>query len=108
MVLKGKGRLKKKSKSDTISQIAEILALMEETHKTKDWIIQQLKKKKLKGNVKHSMNSFQILSACPADFVEDLLHTLKGRDIDDLGDISSLSKTYHWFSVILWRVPIQL
>jgi len=97
MALKGKNRSQKKSKSDIISQIAEILALMEETHKTKDWIIQQLKKKKLKGNVKHSMNSFQILSACPADFVSDLLHILKGGDIDDLGDISSLTKTYHWF-----------
>ena len=70
---------------------------MEETHKTKDWIIQQLKKKKLKGNIKHSMNSFQILSSCPPDFVEGLLHILKGGDIDDLGDISSLTKTYHWF-----------
>jgi len=98
MALKGKNRPQKKSKSDTIAQIAEILALMEETRKTKDWIFQQIKAKKLmKLPVKQTMNSFQVLTACPADFIDHLLHLLKGRDIDDLADISSLTKTYHWF-----------
>ncbi len=80
-----------------LSQIAEILALMEESNKNKSWIARMMKKEKIKIPIKLTMNSFQILSACPDDFVEKLLHSLKGQDIDDLGDISSLTKTFHWF-----------
>jgi len=81
----------------TLSQIAEILALMEESNKNKSWIARMIKKEKLKSSVKLTMNSYQILSACPDNFIEKLLHSLKGQDIDDLADISTLTKTYHWF-----------
>ena len=81
----------------TLSQIAEILALMEESNKNKSWIARMIKKEKLKAPVKLTMNSYQILSACPDNFIEKLLHSLKGQDIDDLADISTLTKTYHWF-----------
>ena len=80
-----------------LSQIAEILALMEESNKNKSWIARMIKKEKLKIPVKLTMNSFQILSGCPDNFIEKLLHSLKGQDIDDLADVSSLTKTYHWF-----------
>jgi len=92
-----KKKAKKSSKADLISQIAEILALMEEAHKNKEWIFRQIKKEKIKTNAKHSMNSFQILNQCPSEFVSHLLHILKGGDLDDLGDIAALTKTYHWF-----------
>jgi len=92
------GKKSQTSSKDKLAEIAEILALMEETHRTKDWVFQQIKAKKLmKLPVKQTMNSFQVLTACPADFIDHLLHVLKGRDIDDLADISSLTKTYHWF-----------
>lgn len=80
-----------------LSQIAEILALMEEANKNKAWIARMIKKEKIKAPVKLTMNSFQILSACPDSFIEKLLHSLKGQDIDDLADVSYLTKTYHWF-----------
>ena len=80
-----------------MSEIAEILALMEESNKTKAWIARMIKKEKIKIPVKLTMNSFQILSACPDEFIDKLLHSLKGQDIDDLADISTLTKTYHWF-----------
>ncbi len=80
-----------------LSNIAEILALMEESNKNKAWIARMIKKEKMKIPVKLTMNSFQILSACPDDFIEKLLHSLKGQDIDDLADVSTLTKTYHWF-----------
>lgn len=80
-----------------VAQIAEILSLMEETHKTKDWIFQQIKLKKLKIKAKHSMNTFQVLSAAPDEFITYLLEVLKGQDIDESFDISSLTKTFHWF-----------
>lgn len=80
-----------------LSQIAEILALMEESHKNKSWIARMIKKEKIKVPVKLTMNSYQILSACPDDFIAKLLHSLKGQDIDDLADVSTLTKTFHWF-----------
>jgi len=83
--------------SQRIASVAEILALMEESHKTKDWIFQEIKRKHLKLSAKRSMNSFQILNGCPDDFISNLLKTLKAKDIDDIGDINSFTKTYHWF-----------
>ena len=85
------------TKPDKLAEVAEVLALMEETHRTKDWIFHELKKHKLKPKVKHSMNSFQILQSCPAEFIDHLLKVLKGRDIEDFDDITTLTKTYHWF-----------
>jgi len=80
-----------------IAKVAEIISLLEEAQKTKDWIFQQIKSKHLHLPVKRSMNSFQVLNLCPDEFLSDLLKTLKAKDIDDIGDINSLTKTYHWF-----------
>jgi len=84
-------------KLDRITKIAEILSLMEESQKNKEWLKRQIKKKSLKIQVKLSMNSFQILNSCPDSFINDLLDTLKGKDLDDLGDINSFTKTFFWF-----------
>jgi len=84
-------------KLDRITKVAEILSLMEESHKTKEWIKKQIKKKSLKISVKLQMNSFQILSSCPDYFISDLLDTLKGKDLDDMGDINTFTKTFFWF-----------
>jgi hypothetical protein len=70
---------------------------MEESNKTKEWIKRQIKKKSIKIPVKLSMNSFQILNLCPDDFLDYLLGTLKGQDLDDLGDINQFTKTFFWF-----------
>jgi len=80
-----------------IAKVAEIISLLEEAQKTKDWIFQQIKSKHLHLPVKRSMNSFQVLNLSPDDFLSDLLKTLKAKDIDDIGDINSFTKTYHWF-----------
>ena len=85
------------TKQDKLAQVAEVLALMEETHRTKDWIFDELKKHKLKPKVKHSMKSFQILQSCPPEFIDHLLKVPKGGDIEDIDDITTLTRTYHWF-----------
>ena len=84
-------------KLERITKEAEILSLMEESHKTKEWIKKQIKKKSLKIPIKLSMNSFQILNSCPDDFLSYLIDSLKGRDIDDIGDINAFTKTFFWF-----------
>ena len=76
---------------DRITKEAEILSLMEESSKTKEWIKKQIKKKSLKIPVKLSMNSFQILNSCPDDFLSYLIDALKGQGILD-SNITSLKK----------------
>ncbi len=84
-------------KLERVTKEAEILSLMEESHKTKEWIKKQIKKKSLKIPVKLSMNSYQILNSCPDKFLDYLIDSLKGRDIDDIGDINAFTKTFFWF-----------
>ncbi len=70
---------------------------MEGSSKTKEWLKRQIKKKSLKIQVKLSMDSFKILNACPDNFLSYLLDSLKGKDIGDIGDINSFTKTFFWF-----------
>lgn len=97
MESKSKNNTKESAGNNDLSKIAEILGLMEETEKNKEWLFQQIKKNHLKLNVKRTTNSFEILKLCPGEFLSDLLKTLKAKDFDDIGDINSLTKTYHWF-----------
>ena len=66
----------RKDESGKISEIAEILGLLDETHRGKDWILQQIKKSRVKAPFKHTMNSFQILKSCPSEFVSHVLQIL--------------------------------
>src|SRR5579872_5402292 len=78
-----------------VEEIAEILGLLHETHKGKDWILQQIKKSKIKLAAKPT-NTYEILRTSPSQFVSHLLKTLKGDDLEDF-DVKTLTKTYHWF-----------
>ena len=80
-----------------IAKVAEILGLMEESQKNKEWIFQHLKSKKIKNPAKRTMNSYQILNILSDKALEELHKTLTARDVDEFADINSLTKTYHWF-----------
>jgi len=93
---------KKSTSGDTsvlnrIAKVAEILGLMEESQKNKEWIFQHLKNKKIKNPAKRAMNSYQILNILSDKALEELHKTLTAKDVDELTDINSLTKTYHWF-----------
>lgn len=88
---------KNESETEKIANIAEILGIFEETHRRKDWLLEQIKKHRLKVSVKPTMNSFEILKLCPAVFISHLLRVLKGADIEGFEDVLTLTKTYHWF-----------
>ena len=93
-----------KEKSDNVSkliqritEIAEILAILNDTKRGKDWLMQEVKKHRLKSHVKPSMNSFEMLKILPNDFVSKLLKSLRGDDIEGFEDVQTLTKTFHWF-----------
>ena len=92
------------SKSDSLSkttkkitEIAEILAILNDTNRGKDWLFQEVKKHRLKSLVKPTMNSFEMLQILPDDFISKLLKGLKGDDIEGFEDVQTLTKTFHWF-----------
>ena len=80
-----------------ITDIAEILAILNDTNRSKDWLLQEIKKHRLKSLVKPVMNSFEMLKVLPDDFVYNLLRSLKGVDIEGFEDVQTLTKTFHWF-----------
>jgi len=82
---------------EKIASIAEILGLLDETRRGKDWLLEAIKKHRLKISIKPTINSFEILKSCPQDFVSHLLRVLKGEDIEGFEDVKTLTKTYHWF-----------
>jgi len=82
---------------DNLATIAEILGLLEERGKSKEWIFQEIKKHRLKPPVKQTMNRFEILKACPNGFISHLLRVLKSDGFEDFEEIKTLTKTYHWF-----------
>ena len=84
-------------KIERITSIAEILGLLDETHRGKDWLLDAIKKHHVKIPLKSTSNVYEILRSCPDDFVNQLLKVLKGEDIEGFEDIKSLTKTYHWF-----------
>jgi len=80
-----------------LEKVAEILGLMEESQKNKEWIFQKLKAKRIKNPAKRTMNSYQILNILSDEALAALYKTLTAKDVDELTDINSLTKTYHWF-----------
>lgn len=82
---------------EKITNIAEILALFDETRKGKEWLFQEIKKHKLKLPIKQTMNSFEILKFCPEGFISHLLRVLKSDSFEEFEEIRTLTKTYHWF-----------
>ena len=84
-------------KIEKITNIAEILGLLDETHRGKEWLLEAIKKHSLDVPMKSASNAYELLKLCPDYFVRKLLSVLKGEDIEGFEDIRSLTKTYHWF-----------
>jgi hypothetical protein len=83
------------SSNKKTKQIGEVLGLLEETNRDKDWILHEIKKRDLKMPVKLMMDSYEMLNYCSPGLIADLLNTLKGNDIATSEGVQM--KTYHWF-----------
>lgn len=83
--------------SSKLAKIAEILGLLSERQKGREWIIQEIKKRKLKIPTKSTMNVYDILKTCKADIILELLRALKNEDFDLSFKIPVQTRTFHWF-----------
>lgn len=82
---------------EKIANIAEVLGLLDETRRGKDWLLEQMKKHGVKISAGPAANSYDILKSCKEDFVFQLLRVLKGEDIAGFEDVRTMTMTYHWF-----------
>ena len=64
------------------TKIAQVLGLMEESNRGKAWILHQIEKHGHKFHVQSTMNVYEILNCCNSGFIDNLLGTLKGDDIE--------------------------
>ncbi len=80
-----------------MENIAEILGVLEEKSLSKDWLLGELKRYKIKSHVSASSNSYQILKNCSPEKIQKILGVLK----EDLAikDVKTLTKTLHWFFI---------
>jgi hypothetical protein len=84
---------------EKLSQIAEIMELLEETHKNKDWVLEKIKQNRIKLPLKPNINLVSILKACPFDFTSRILEIMKLGDFEDFDSPPPLTITYHWFFI---------
>ena len=91
-------RSRRVSIQDKFAKIAEIQGILDEKGKSKDWILQEIKRLRLrlKLPVRPTMNTFEILKACPVSFVLYLLNVLKSDDVI-IQEKLPPTRTYHWF-----------
>jgi hypothetical protein len=80
-----------------LARAAEVVELLEESHKDKNWIIEQLRRSRVKISIKPDMSSIRILRNCPSDFVLHLLNLLKYAEIIEFEIPPKLSNSFHWF-----------
>jgi len=75
--------------------LGETLGLLEEKEKNKDWVLEELKRRRVKLRVAPTENTYEILRASPKKFVKHIYHVLKG-DALAVSEVQTLSTTYHW------------
>lgn len=76
--------------------VAKILGLLEEKGKNKDWLLEELKRLKIKLAISPTTNSFEILRTCPIKAI-NRIHDLLQDDYSGIEEIKTQTKTLHWF-----------
>ena len=93
----GVSRNTKHLEIEKLAHVAEVMELLEESNKDKNWIIEQIRHSHLRVSITPTMSSVRILRCCPADFILHLLKLLRFTQIDEFENPPKLSSTYHWF-----------
>ncbi len=86
--------LRERSKNK-IAKIAEILGLLEEKDKGRDWLLEEIKRHKIKLGIMPT-NAYDILRASPNNFISHISRLLANDEFLHK-DVRTLTKTYHWF-----------
>jgi len=93
-LLKQKGSSKKRIPNRV--DVGAIMGLMEEKGRHKDWLLEEIKRHRIKLKVPATATSYDILNNSPREFTKHLYQTLK-EDEFFIEDVKTMTKTYHWF-----------
>ena len=85
------------NKRDVMENIAEILGILEEKNLSKDWLLGELKRHKIKTDISVSSNSYEILKKCSPELIQKILDILKEDVV--IKDVKTLTRALHWFFV---------
>lgn len=78
--------------------IALIVEIMEESRKSKDWLVDQIKQKRQKIAITPAMSTVGILKMCSMDVISNLLGSLQSKERYDIDvTIPPVTREYHWF-----------
>jgi hypothetical protein len=91
LVKSGNGEVEK------LAQIAEVMELLEETHKSKEWVLEQIRQNRVKIPGKPGMSLVGILKACPNNFISHLIDLMNLSELEEFEGPPPLTVTYHWF-----------
>jgi class 3 adenylate cyclase len=81
-----------------LANIAQIVEIMEETHKQKDWLIDQIRQKRQKIAITPAMSNVGIMKMCSVEVISNLLSSLQSKERFDIDiTIPPITKEYHWF-----------
>lgn len=80
-----------------LATIAEVVELMEESNKNKDWLLDQIKQKKQRVPIKPGQSTVGILKMCSQEFLSNILGYLRSKEFDIDVVIPPITKNYHWF-----------
>ena len=64
---------------ERLTNITEVLELMEEAYKDKTWILEHIRINHRKIPVKSNMGSVGLLKVCPINFISHLLNQFKAQ-----------------------------
>ena len=82
--------------NNKIKKIAEIQGWMEEFGKTKDWLLEELKKNRITLKTSPTSNSYEILNSIQSKKI-NLIHELLKSEEFSVKEVKTLTKTLHWF-----------
>jgi class 3 adenylate cyclase len=81
-----------------LANIAQIIEILEESHKTKDWLVDQIKQKRQRIMITPAMSTVRILKMCSDEVISNLLASLQSKERFDIDiTIPPITKEYHWF-----------
>lgn len=80
-----------------MENIAEILGILEEKSLSKDWLLGELKRHKIKLDTHPSSNSYEILKNCSHEKIQKILGVLKEDLV--IKDVKTLTRSLHWFFI---------
>ncbi len=86
------------TQNSKIENIARILGILNEKSLSKDWLLGELRRYKVRSEAFTTKNNYEILKTLKSKIIEKIYESLSDEDLV-LKDVKTLTKTLHWFFI---------